>query len=179
MHATKKQSYSVENGGSHIIGGSRLKAFVEFLLIPDHSLVSSFWFWSFSISKGPWIAIHFCRRVQEFRMDEKDKESGEMANLVPKAFVPLNTKLGRIKHIPKGPFHSKFKQVSQCEWNLDVGRAHWEKACWFYVGLPLFHCFSILNATSQLCERSRRLVCYAKLKFNAERSFMSFIWKLC
>ena len=46
-------------------------------------------------------------------MDEKDKESGEMANLVPKAFVPLNTKLGRIKHIPKGPFHSKFKQVSQ------------------------------------------------------------------
>ena len=43
--------------------------------------------------------------------DEKDKESGEMANLVPKAFVPLNTKHGRIKHIPKGPFHSKFKQV--------------------------------------------------------------------
>ena len=44
-------------------------------------------------------------------MDEKDKESGEMANLVPKAFVPLNTKHGRVKHIPKGPFHSKFKQV--------------------------------------------------------------------
>ena len=50
-------------------------------------------------------------RVQEFRMDEKDKESGEMANLVPKAFVPLNTKHGKVKHIPKGPFHSKFKQV--------------------------------------------------------------------
>ena len=45
-------------------------------------------------------------------MEEKDKESGEMANLVPQAFVPLNTKHGKIKHIPKGPFHSKFKQVS-------------------------------------------------------------------
>jgi len=54
---------------------------------------------------------HIFPRVKEFRMDEKDKESGEMAKLVPKAFVPLNTKHGVVKHIPKGPFHSKFKQV--------------------------------------------------------------------
>lgn len=55
---------------------------------------------------------HIYPRVMEFRMDEKEKEpGGEMATLVPQAFVPLNTKHGRAKLIPKGPYHSKFKQV--------------------------------------------------------------------